>query len=110
MIKIEYNTEYNDKQIKYLFQRLITAVCLANHYDLYEEDHSPIEEILSVICSWFNKYLKEKSLKFIEESQIDKYEDVLYELDGKYLSVDGLFIEDAYEWLLQLKNMIKKEK
>ena len=110
MIKIEYNTEYNDKQIKYLFQRLITALCLSSYYNLYEEDHSSIEEILYNACKWFETYLKEKTLKFVNESQLAKYEDILYELDGKYLSVDGLFIEEAYEWILQFKNMIKKEK
>ncbi len=110
MIKIEYNTEYNDKQIKYLFQRLITALCLSSHYNLYEEDHSSIEEILCNACNWFETYLKEQTFKFVNESQLAKYEDILYELDGKYLSVDGIFIEESYEWILQLKNMIKKEK
>ena len=42
MLKIEYNTEFNDDQIKYLFQRLISELCLASYHESYKEDYKTL--------------------------------------------------------------------
>jgi len=106
---INYKCEFDDKQIKYMFQRLITSLATSYNYILYKEDNEIINKILKNVCNWYISYLKTKTLKFIDEEDLNKNIDILYDLDGKYLSVDGIFIEESYEWILQLKNIMKKE-
>lgn len=106
---INYKCEFDDKQIKYMFQRLITSLATSFNYSLYKEDNEIINKILKNVCTWYINYLKMKTLKFIDEEDLNKNIDILYDLDGKYLSVDGIFIEESYEWILQLKNIMKKE-
>lgn len=106
---INYKCEFDDKQIKYMFQRLITSLATSYNYSLYREDNETINKILKTVCTWYINYQKAKTLKFIDEEDLNKNIDILYDLDGKYLSVDGIFIEESYEWILQLKNIMKKE-
>ena len=40
--------------------------------------------------------------------EIKEVECILYDLDGKYLSTEGLYAENAYIWLGQIQVLIKK--
>ena len=106
---INYKCEFDDEQIKYMFQRLITSLATSSNYILYKEDNETINKILKSVCTWYISYQKTKTLKFIDEEDLNKNIDILYDLDGKYLSTDGIFIEESYEWILQLNILKNKE-
>ncbi len=106
---INYKCEFNDTNIKYMFQRLISALATSLNYSSYKEDYENISNILKDVCKWFINYQKTKSLSFVKEEDLKKNIYILYDLDGKYLSVDGIFIEESYEWILQLNILKNKE-
>ncbi len=107
---IEYDANYNDREINYMFQRLITPLAIGSKFEPYKEDHSLITETLNQIIEWAISYEDERTLSFIDNTTLKKYSDILYDLDGKYLSTKGIYMEDAYIWIEQLEVLAREEK
>ena len=103
---INYNTNPTNDNIYYAFQRLITPLSIATKFEPYKESWNEINDILNKIIEWSIEYDKNKDLSIINQADIKSIIDELYDLDGKYLSEDGLYMEEAYEWILQLKNIL----
>ena len=107
---IKYNANLTYKEVCYAFQRLIFSLAMATSYDEYSEDKEELNNILNTVKKWFIMYNESKNLSLVSLNELEVIEKKLYDLDGKYLSSNGLYCEEAYEWILQLQILIKKAK
>lgn len=105
-----YEPVPTEKNIEYIFQRLIFAVIGASNYEPYKSTQSKWKEILKIIEEWLSIYINSKKLLEINLDEFKKIKQQLFEFDNEYLSTEGLYAEDAYEWILQLEIILEKLK
>ncbi len=105
---IKYTASATKENINYVFERLITPLAIATAFEPYKESWSSFENVLKIVTSWAIVYDQTKDLSKINLNEFKHVDDVLYHLDDKYLNKDGLYAEEAYEWLIQLSIIIKK--
>lgn len=99
-----------EKNIEYIFQRLIFAVIEASNYEPYKTTRPEWEKILEIITKWLSIYINDKNLLEINWDEFLEIKEQLFQFDSKYLSADGLYAEEAYEWILQLEIILEKLK
>lgn len=109
-LRIIYDATPTYNNVCYIFQRLITSLSVATSFKPYKGSWKEFEEVLDIVKQWMIIYDKSKDLNSINTGEVEKIHDILYNLDSKYLACDGLYAEDAYEWILQLKIILKKER
>lgn len=107
-LNITYNAIPNKENIYYAFQRLISSLAISTIFEPYKESHEEFNEILKVVCNWAIDYDKNYDLTRISLDEVKNVSDMLFELDNKYLSKEGLYVEDAYEWILQIEILLEK--
>lgn len=105
---VEYDCKLERKQISYAFQRLITPLAVASYYEPYKDDWQEIKKVLEIVCKWEIAFEKDYKLADIYKEDLQYVDKVLYDLDGKYLSTAGIYMEDAYEWFIQICNLFEK--
>jgi len=98
----------NYEKVDYTFQRLITSIAIASIYEPYKDSQKEFKEVLNIIIKWNINYDKTKDLSVIKLDEFKSVDKILYELDGKYLDSEGLYAEEAYEWILQLEILIQQ--
>jgi len=96
------------KNIEVVFQKLIFSLASASGYKEYEKSHQDLKHILDVVINWIIIYSNTKDLNQINKRVIINIKQRLFELDGEYLLKDEWYIQQAYEWLLQLELLIEK--
>lgn len=109
-LHIEYDAIPNRENINYAFQRLITNLAIATKFKPYQKSWNEFSRGLDLVTKWAIIYDQTKNLTQIDLEEIKKVDDILYDLDGMYLSTEGLYAEEAYEWLLQIDVLVKKSK
>lgn len=105
---MEYKPIATEENIEYAFQKLILAVMESMIYKPYAEDAHEYKNILMIIFQWLTDFVNNKNLKSINYNEFKNVQQKLFELDNKYLNADGLYAEDAYEWILQLEIILSK--
>lgn len=105
---IKYEPKNEKKNIDYIFQKLITSLAMAFKSVIYIDDRDEIKYICDNLIEMAIIYDETKNLQKIDFKELELLESKLYDLDGKYLSSNGLYMEEAYEWVLQLITVYKK--
>ena len=106
---VEYDCKLERKQISYAFQRIITPLAIASYYEPYKDDWQEIKKVLEIVCKWEIAFEKDYKLADIYKEDLQYVDKVLYDLDGKYLSTDGIYMEDAYIWFEQIAVLYNKQ-
>ena len=96
--------------VEYVFQRLLLSVIESTGFQPYEKSHDEYKKIASIIIKWVIEYANTKDLLRINWDEFVYIRQQLFELDSNNLSVDGLYAEEAYEWMLQLQILLEKIK
>lgn len=99
----EYEPLPTEENIKFVFQKLIFDLVCGANFETYLGSKREIENILSIVTEWLAKFINTKSLSHIKYDDLLSLNERIYQLDDKYLSADGLYMEDAYEWIVQLQ-------
>lgn len=105
---ITYSAIPTYENVSYAFERLITPITIATSFEPYKDSWKQFNIVLDIIKKWAIIYDTTKDLTKIDVNEIKKVDDILYELDSKYLSIEGLYAENAYIWLGQIQVLIKK--
>lgn len=112
MCRKKYNFVYEpiptNLNIEYIFQRLIFAVLESFNYEPYKSTKKEWKEVLVVVIKWLSIYINSKDLLKIDQNEFNSIKKQLFEFDSMYLSVEGLYAEEAYEWILQLEIILEK--
>ena len=58
--------------------------------------------------NWIVNYANTKDLSLINWNEFIKVRQKLFELDSKYLPIDGCYADEAYEWSLKLQILLEK--
>ena len=82
-----------DENIEYVFQRLIVSLILAKGYIPYQKHHQQFKATLNIIMSWIEIYSNTKNLNHINKIQFQKTEDLLSEIDQKYILEDDWYAQ-----------------
>lgn len=107
-LHITYSAIPTYENVSYAFERLITPITIATSFEPYRDSWEQFKVVLNIVKKWVIIYDKTKDLTKIDMKELKKVDDILYELDGKYLSTEGLYAENAYIWLGQIQILIKK--
>lgn len=107
-LHITYSAIPTYENVSYAFERLITPITIATSFEPYKDSWEQFNIVLDIIKKWVIIYDKTKDLTKIDVDEIKEVECILYDLDGKYLSTEGLYAENAYIWLGQIQVLIKK--
>ncbi len=105
-----YNTNPTKENITYAFQRLITPLVIATYFKPYKESWDKFNKVLHIVVNWAIIYDDTNDLSKIDFNQFKEIRQQLFELDSLYLSADGLYAEEAYEWFLQLQILLENIK
>jgi len=108
ILNIKYEVIPTKENVDYAFQRLITNLVIATKFKEYQKSWQEFEEILNIVSKWAIIFDKTKSLQNIDLNELKYVENKLYDLDGEYLSIDGLYAEDAYIWIGQIQVLVNK--
>lgn len=103
-----YEPVYNTKNIDYAFQKLLFSLTESINFREYVESKNEFQEILEVINKWINNYVNNNERLEIDKNEFENVKKRLFELDNKYLNIDGLYAEECYEWILQLEILMMK--
>ena len=96
--------------VEYVFQRLLLSVIESTGFQPYEKSHDEYKKIAPIIIKWVIEYANTKDLLLINWDEFVYIRQQLFKLDSNNLSVDGLYSEEAYEWILQLQILLEKIK
>lgn len=96
------------KNVEYVFQRLLLSVIESTGFIPYEKSQDEYKKIAPIIIKWVIDYANTKDLLRIDWDEFIYIRQQLFELDSKNLSVEGLYAEEAYEWMLQLQILLEK--
>lgn len=107
--KIIYEPIPTPHNIDYAFQRLLFALVESANYKEYENSKSDYEKILQIVIKWISDYINHNEILNIDEKEFYFIKEQLYHLDNMYLSSDGLYAEESYEWMIQLEILITKQ-
>lgn len=99
-----------DENIEYVFQRILVSLILSKGYIPYQKHHQQFKDTLNIIMSWIEIYSNTKNLTHIDQNLYQKTEDLLSEIDQKYILENQWYAQQSYEWFLQLGILIKKMK
>jgi len=108
ILNIKYEVIPTKENVDYAFQRLITNLVIATKFKEYQKSWQEFEEILNIVSKWAIIFDKTKILQNIDLNELKYVENKLYDLDGEYLSIDGLYAEDAYIWIGQIQVLVNK--
>lgn len=108
ILTITYESIPTRANINYVFQKLVTSIIASTGFDLYEESHQEFKQILNTVMKWIVDYVNTENLNSIDFNEFIIIRQQLFELDSKYLPIDGRYAEEAYEWALQLQVLLEK--
>lgn len=107
-LHITYRSIPTYENVSYAFERLIIPITIATSFEPYRDSWEQFNIVLDIVKKWVIIYDTTKDLTKIDVNEIKKVDSILYELDGKYLSTEGLYAENAYIWFGQIQVLIKK--
>lgn len=58
--------------------------------------------------NWIEVYSNTKNLFYINQSDFKRIKDFLFDLDVKYMLEDEWYVQQLYEWYLQLGVLLEK--
>lgn len=105
-----YNSSLTERDINCAFANVFMYLLEAVNFAPYKESKQQFDNVLQKVKKWYKSYCTFESLSFIDADELNNVDDILYELDGKYLTEDGLSAEMLYEWFIQLCVLIEKSK
>jgi len=105
-----YEPNPTDENITYAFEQIITPIAIATNFIPYKKSWKHFEEILKKVTKWAIIYDTTKDLLKVDFEEFINIRQQLFELDSEFLPEDGLYVEKAYEWVLQLQILIEKLK
>jgi hypothetical protein len=103
-----YEPIYNTKNIEFVFQKLLFSLIESINFKEYIDSKEEFQEILEVINKWINNYVNNNEILEIDKNEFENVKKRLFELDNKYLNIDGLYAEECYDWILQLEILMMK--
>lgn len=105
---INYEPNLTEKNIEYVFQRLLFSIVSASGFELYTESMNEFDKILNIVKKWIVIYANTKDISKIDWNEFVLVRQQLFELDSRYISVDGFYAAECYEWILQLQVLLEK--
>jgi len=105
---IYYEPRLTNENIEYVFQRLIFSITAASFLENYKCSKEQFNKILDIIRKWLAIYINKKSISEIDMNEFIFVRQQLFELDSKYISTDGFYAAECYEWILQLQILLEK--
>ena len=102
-----YESIPSEENINYAFEKLIMPLTASTGYKYYEDVHNDFQEILKIVSNWLIIYVNTLNLNNINIEEFNDVKTKLFELYEKNLG--GYYIQDAYEWILQLELLINYE-
>lgn len=107
---VYYEPNLTNENIEYVFQRLIFSITAATFFENYKYSKEQFNKILDIIRNWLAIYINTKSISKIDFNEFISIRQQLFELDSKYISCDGFYAAECYEWILQLQILLEKSK
>ena len=98
MLNNVYESIPTDKNIYYMFSRLLLPIIISTRYEPYKDYWENYEELLIVMKNIIGIYYNSKSLKEIDNSYLNKLDDLINELKINCLTIDTRYIEEIDIW------------
>ncbi len=108
VLTITYEAFPTKENINYAFQKLVTPIIAATGYKPYQESQQDFKQILDTVTDWIILYANTNDLSKINWDEFINIRQRLFDLDSKYLPLDGCYAEEAYEWAIQLQVLLEK--
>lgn len=105
---IYYEPEITEKNIEYVFQRLIFSITASFFYEGYKYSKEQFNAILDIVKKWLAIYVNTKNIAKINWNEFVFVRQQLFELDSKYINIDVFYAAECYEWILQLQVLLEK--
>ncbi len=105
-----YENEPTDKNIYYMFQRLILPTIISTQYKPYKEYWEDYKKLLSLFTNWVNIYYNDNNLKLINEQDFNIAEDLITDLKFNCLKIETSYIEEIDIWYGEFLELWGKSK
>ena len=93
-----YECELTDKDIYYMFQRLILPTIISTRYKPYEEYWNDYKRLLAIFTRWIDVYYNNKDLTLIKADVIDEADTLIADLKFNCLKIETRHIEEIDIW------------
>ena len=85
-----------------IFQKIVYNLIECISFEEYKESRKKFEEILVCVRKWISDYVNNSEVLNIDSDDLEKVRKDIEDLDSYYISYNGLYVEDLYEWIMQL--------
>ncbi len=104
-----YENEPNDKNIYYVFQRLILPTIISSQYKPYKKYWEDYKRLLSIFTKWIGIYYNNgNSLKLINEDDFKETDSLITDLKFNCLEIETEYIEEIDIWYNEFLELWKK--
>ena len=103
-----YENEPNDKNIYYMFQRLILPTIISSKYKPYKKYWEDYNRLLSIFTKWIGIYYNGNSLKLINKDDFRETDSLITDLKFNCLEIETEYIEEIDIWYNEFLELWKK--
>lgn len=94
-----YETKPTEKNIYYMFERLVLPIIISTQYTPYKEYWNDYEKLLSIIKKWIGTYYNTKDLTKIDNiKEFDEVETIILDLMDSCFMINSKYIEEIDIW------------
>lgn len=97
-LMITYETIPTEKNIDYMFQRLVSAIVISRQYKPYQNYWQDYQKLLDIITEWIGVYYNNHDLTKIYVNQINEVDSLITDLKFDCLGIDTRYIEEIDIW------------
>ena len=98
----EYEPLNSPKNIDIIFQKIVYNLIECISFEEYSESKKKFEEILVKVRQWIADYVNNFEVLNINSDELENVRKDIEDLDNYYIMHNGLYVEDLYEWMIQL--------
>ncbi len=103
-----YENEPTDKNIYYMFQRLILPTIISTQYKPYEKYWEDYKQLLSLFTKWISIYYNDNNLSLIKVDDINIADSLITDLKFNCLEIDTQYIEEVDIWYNEFLELWEK--
>ena len=101
-----YDSQVNEENIYYIFQRLITPIIISKNYIPYKNIWKEFNELYIIVEKWVNMYFNNNTLIGLDKSDLEKFDEIITNLMLSCFQINSKYIEEIDIWHMEFIQMV----